>query len=125
MGADGADLSAHRIIETVAEDEPDDENNEKFTLDVYRKNVQKRAENLLVLLAHITKELGIPYAALMCKYTEAAVYDIWHSILLAKGIEIRSETKQKRDAGFTAKDQKDAEQKYWDFVGRQRIEKQG
>jgi hypothetical protein len=125
LGADGSDLSTHRIIETVAEDEPDDENDEQFTLDVYRKNVQKRAENLLVLLAHITKELGIPYAELQTGYTEAAVYDIWHSILLAKGVEIRSETKQKRDAGFTSDIQKDAEQKYWDFVGRQRIEKQG
>jgi hypothetical protein len=70
--------------------------------------VQKRAENLLVLLAHITKELGIPYTALMFRYTEAAVYDMWHSLLLAKGKEIRTHTKKLRDEGFTAEDQKQA-----------------
>lgn len=108
MGADGADLSTHRIIETTAEDEPNDDENEQFTLEVYRRNIQKRAENLFVILVQITKELGIPFAELQTGYTEAAIYDIWHGILLSRGVEIRTHTKKLRDEGFTAEDQKRA-----------------
>jgi len=109
VGADGADIRTRRIIEITAEDEPEDENdNEEYTLSRFRKNAIKRAENLLVIMANVTKELHIPYSALLSKYTETAIYDIWHSILLAKGKDIRSHTKKLRDEGFSAEDEKRA-----------------
>jgi len=106
MGADGADICARRVIEITADDEPEDENDkEEYTLERFRKNAVKRAENLLVIMANITKELHIPYTELCGTYAEAAVYDIWHSILLARGTEIRTHTKKLRDEGFTKEDE--------------------
>lgn len=90
------------LIDTGEETE---ERQDHFTISDFIETLKKQAENLHVIIIRINQELKIDYKTICYEYIESEVYDIWHSFLVSKGVEIRTQKKILRDEGFTKEDE--------------------